>query len=73
MMTVVYVQQPTAFARACVFGLVAGLPGGAGAVAFLAEHDSCAALASSAMAHGRRAGRSARARVRGASESLAAA
>ncbi len=73
MTTVVSVQQPAAFARACVFGFVAGLPGGAGAVAFLAEHDSCVTLASSAMAHGRRAGRSARARVRGARASLAAA
>ena len=70
-MTVVYVQQPAAFARACVFGLVAGLPGGAGAVAFLAEHDSCASLASSAV--GRvRGGGSARSRVR-AREALAAA
>jgi hypothetical protein len=70
MTTVVHVQQPAAFARACVFGFVAGLPGGAGAVALLAEHDSCAALASSAMGRGLRAGRGARARVR---ESLAAA
>ena len=70
MVTVIYVQQPSAFARACVFGIVAGLPGGASAVAFLAEHDSCASLASSAMGRGIRAGRSARARVR---ESLAAA
>jgi len=69
-MTVVHVQQPTAFARACVFGLVAGLPGGASAVAFLAEHGCCASLASSAVGRGVRAGRSARARVR---ESLAAA
>jgi len=73
MMTVVHVQQPAAFARACVFGFVAGLPGGAGAVAFLAEHDSCAALAGAAMGRGGRAGRSARTRVRGARESLAAA
>jgi len=70
MVTVIYVQQPSAFARACVFGIVAGLPGGASAVAFLAEHDSCASLASSAMGRGIRAGRNARARVR---ESLAAA
>jgi hypothetical protein len=70
MMTVVHVQQPTAFARACVFGLVAGLPGGASAVAFLAEHDSCRAAASSGVGRGLRAGRGARARVR---ESLAAA
>ena len=70
MVTVIYVQQPSAFARACVFGIVAGLPGGASAVAFLAEHDSCASLASSAMGRGIRAGRSARARVH---ESLAAA
>jgi hypothetical protein len=69
---VIHVQQPAAFARACVFGFVAGLPGGAGAVAFLAEHDSCTSLASSAMGRGLRAGRSARARVRGR-ESLAAA
>jgi hypothetical protein len=73
MTTRVHVQQPAAFARACVFGFVAGLPGGAGAVAFLAEHDSCASLASSAMGRGLRAGRSARARARGARPSLAAA
>jgi hypothetical protein len=73
MTTVLHVQQPGAFARACVFGFVAGLPGGAGAVAFLAEHDSCAALASSAMGQGLRAGRSARSRVRFARASLAAA
>lgn len=73
MTTVVHVQQPAAFARACMFGLVAGFPGGASAVAFLAEHDSCKALASSAMGHGLRAGRSARARMRGWQENLAAA
>jgi hypothetical protein len=73
MVRVIYVQQPAAFARACVFGLVAGLPGGAGAVALLAEYDSCASLASSAMGRGLRAGRSARARVRGWQEGLAAA
>lgn len=73
MTTVIHVQQPTAFARACVFGFVAGLPGGAGAVAFLVEQDSCASLANSALGHGRRAGRKARARVREWQEILSAA